>query len=123
MPSFQVCSKLESPTLPHFWNQEPPRAQQLSLPALLSPHLTHAIGTTGVVLDPGIVVLGPGIVVPLQASMPSFQVCSKLESPILPHFWNQEPPRAQQLSLPALFVAHLTHAIGTTGVVLDPGLV
>ena len=46
----------------------------------------------------------------LQACTPSTHVCSKFESPISPHFLNQEPPRPQQLSLPDFFmVVHLGH--------------
>ena len=46
----------------------------------------------------------------LQACTPSSHVWSKLESPSSPHFLNQEPPRAQQLSFPDfLLVPHLKH--------------
>ena len=46
----------------------------------------------------------------LQASTPSFHVCSKLESPVLPQLWYQEAFGAQQLSLPNLsIIAHLGH--------------
>ena len=42
--------------------------------------------------------------------MPSSQVCSNVESPLLPHLLNQAPPLAQQLRLPDfLIVAHLWH--------------
>ena len=44
----------------------------------------------------------------LHAWMPSTQVWPTFESPASPHFWNQAPPRAQQLRLPDLFaVPHL----------------
>ena len=50
--------------------------------------------------------------------MPSSQVWSKCASPASPHFWNQAPPRPQQLSLPDFFVVpHLEHTRG----VLMPG--
>ena len=48
---------------------------------------------------------------PLQASVPSFHVCSTLGSSALPHFLNQVPPKAQQEDLPDfLFTPHLEHA-------------
>ena len=55
----------------------------------------------------------------LHATMPSLHVCSKFVSPSSPHFWNQEPPRAQQLPLPDfLFTPHFGHeGVGTTVVV------
>ena len=46
----------------------------------------------------------------LQARMPSYHVCSRLELPALPQFLNQEPPRPQQLRLPDFsMVPHLKH--------------
>ena len=54
MPSPQVCSKFESPGSPQFWNQEPPRKQQLRLPAWLVPHLGHVVGAR--VVDTAVVV-------------------------------------------------------------------
>ena len=45
----------------------------------------------------------------LQPEMPSFQVYSKKASPGSPHLPNQEPPGAQQVSLPAMSVAQLGH--------------
>ena len=45
-----------------------------------------------------------------QAWMPSYHVCGSFVLPVAPHFPNQEPPRAQQLSLPdLLMVPHLRH--------------
>ena len=52
----------------------------------------------------------------LQAFKPSSHVCSKFESPFLPHFRNQEPPRAQQVRSPALLVTQLEHVIEAGGV-------
>ena len=49
MPSTHVWSNFESPTSPHFPNQLPPRPQQLRLPALLVPHLGHAVVAGGIV--------------------------------------------------------------------------
>ena len=43
MPSDQVCSNFGSPGFPQFLNQEPPRTQQVGFPALVVPHLGHAI--------------------------------------------------------------------------------
>ena len=60
MPSAHVYSKSVSPTSPHLLNQEPPRAQQLSLPDFLAvPHLGHAELTAT-----GAGVAGGGVVVP-----------------------------------------------------------
>ena len=58
----------------------------------------------------------------LQAWMPSYHVCSKFESPGSPHFRNQLPPRAQQLSLPALLVAHLGHVTERGVAVVPPAM-
>ena len=78
MPSPQVWSKLESPALPHFPNQEPPRAQQLRLPDFLTaPHLGHTAVLVAVmdgsaaavavvmggVVAAGVVVMGGGVVI------------------------------------------------------------
>ena len=53
----------------------------------------------------------------LQASMPSDHVCSCLESPALPHFPNQDPPRLQQLLLPDfLMMPHLEHTAIVSGI-------
>ena len=41
---------------------------------------------------------------PLQVWMPSAQVCPNFVSPASPHFWNQVPPRAQQLRTQELFI-------------------
>ena len=44
MPSTQVWLKFVSPKSPHFWNQAPPRAQQLSvLDFFMMPHLAHLL--------------------------------------------------------------------------------
>merc|ERR1719174_3631420 len=84
-PSTHVYSVLELRLVPHFLNQAPPGAQQLSLPDfLMAAHLAH----TGAIL----------VAVTLQACKPSNHVCST--SPLLPQFFNQSPPGAQQLSLP-----------------------
>ena len=48
---------------------------------------------------------------PAQAWMPSSHVCSKFESPALPQFWNQLPPEAQHVALPALLVTHSGHLV------------
>ena len=47
MPSLQVCSKRESPSPPHFLNQDAPRKQQLCLPALFATHFGHAEEAAG----------------------------------------------------------------------------
>ena len=52
-----------------------------------------------------------GTNLPLQAWMPSAHVRSNCVSPASPQSLNQEPPRAQQLLLPALLVAHLGHML------------
>ena len=49
--------------------------------------------------------------IPLQVWMPSVHEWSNFGSPASPQFLNQAPPRAQQLRLPTLLVAHLTHAL------------
>ena len=44
--------------------------------------------------------------------MPSFHVCSNVESVTNPQFLNQEPPRAQQLSSPDFFIVlHFGHPL------------
>ena len=45
----------------------------------------------------------------LQAWIPSTHVWLKCVSPASPQFLNQAPPRAQQLYLPTLLLAHLAH--------------
>ena len=46
----------------------------------------------------------------LQAWMPSCHVCWRFVLPVAPQFPNQEPPRAQQLSLPDFaIVPHMKH--------------
>ena len=48
-PSYQVCESFALPVAPHCPNQEPPRAQQLSLPDfVMVPHVRHT-ELTGVV--------------------------------------------------------------------------
>ena len=44
MPSNHVWPYFESPTLPQFLNQAPPRAQQLSVQSTVVPHTGHVIG-------------------------------------------------------------------------------
>ena len=53
MPSVNVWSNFEAPTLPHLLNQAPPATQQLRSP-LMVPHLGHA-GMAAVVVAPVIV--------------------------------------------------------------------
>ena len=54
----------------------------------------------------------------LHARMPSYHVWSRSAFPALPQCPNQEPPRAQQLSLPdCLIVPHMEHT-GLMGVVV-----
>ena len=48
MPSFQVCSVSGSSLLPHFWNQVPPRAQQLGSLSVVVPHEGHAGSISGI---------------------------------------------------------------------------
>ena len=51
IPSNHVWSNFESPTLPHFLNQAPPRAQQLNWPEPLRlPHLEHVLEIVTVVV-------------------------------------------------------------------------
>ena len=59
MPSFHVCSKLESPVFPHLSSQAPPSAQQLGLPVFLRvPHLLHVL--EGIVVAAAAVVIADG---------------------------------------------------------------
>ena len=58
MPSAHVWSKFKSPGSPHFRNQLPPRAQQVSLSALLVAHLGHVTGARVAFVLPAIVVAG-----------------------------------------------------------------
>ena len=51
----------------------------------------------------------------LQACKPSTHVYSVLELPMVPHFSNQAPPGAQQLSLPDFLMAA---QLGHTGAIL-----
>ena len=55
MPSAHVCSVLpvyRSLGLPHFLNQEPPRAQQVGVPSLVTPHLMHFV--VAIIMDPAV---------------------------------------------------------------------
>jgi len=98
MPSCHVCWNAVLPVAPQFPNQEPPRAQQLSLPDLLMvPHARH---------------MGPAVVVGanVQASTPSNQLWSNFVLPTLPQFLYQLPPGAQQLTRPDFLNApHFGH--------------
>ena len=144
-PSPHVWSNVVSPTSPQFLNQEPPRAQQLSLPDFLTvPHLgqlgADALVVTGASADRKRHIRHwYRSVIPtrlntsqdlrhyanllVQACMPSPHVCSDVESPSSPHFLNQEPPRAQQLRLPDfLAVPHWGHrALLGIGALVAPG--
>ena len=139
-----MCSNFESPFSPQFLNQEPPRAQQLSLPDfLMVPHLKHVrpVGVMVVVVAAGVdwhADIGQrneeaGVTFKhhlhnhmslhsvsrglLQACTPSTHVCSNFESP-LPPFLNQAPPGAQQLSFPDfLMVPHLKQ-MGPVGIMV-----
>ena len=168
MPSAHVWSNVVSPASPHFLNQVPSRAQQLRVPTLLVPHLTHVfpllsadrlvmVGTsrdgemrvlawTSKTRDTdthaapsrlcGWITSMPWMVVSnylfqwrvtyhmiwhktqsfnnllLQAWMPSAHVWSYVVSPASPHFWNQVPPRAQQLCFPDIFTTpHFKHLL------------
>ena len=53
IPSDHVWSNFESPGLPHFLNQAPPRAQQLDLPDLRLPHLEHALEVVAIAVVVG----------------------------------------------------------------------
>ena len=142
MPSSQSCSKFALPTSPHCLNQEPPRAQQLTCPFLVVAHFGHAVpvpGLTGSGAGGGPVArMGAWgsvkhraatsrsqeikiqfvVSLPLHASVPSVHVCSNAVSPGSPHFLNQEPPRAQQLSVcDFLLIPHLGH-FGLIGAVI-----
>ena len=86
-PSNQVCSKFNSPTSPHFLNQAPPRAQQLSLRVFtMVPHLAHINaaslfdvvagatrdGVAGAVLDFGDAVAAGAMVAMLEVAADVF---------------------------------------------------
>ena len=65
------------------------------------------VGLGSVVISPRLIVVS----LRLHASVPAVHVCSNESSD--PHFLNQAPPRAQQLSMPdGRKMAHLGHFTG-----------
>ena len=58
----------------------------------------------------------------LHAQIPSCHVWPRFACPTLPQFPNQEPPRAQQLSLPDFLMVPHTWQTGLVGVVVTTGV-
>ena len=143
MPSYHVCLSFVLPVAPQFPNQDPPRAQQLSLPEfLIFPHLRHEklivvvetnVCKGGITNTKELSLRTPlpatnkhphalaTLNLHLHVSTPSNQLCPNLLLPELPQFLYQAPPGAQQLARPDFLnmpqCGHVILAKATPGVV------